>query len=410
MPFQPYFFNDTPTAVEQITKNSLENEKQSADISALRTDVDGALNELNKNIATVVTNKLNEWSEDGSLRTIINTKKILIVGDSYLAGDNLPSPTTQNYGYLLAYQGFNVSALASSGGGFVATGDHGTFYQIINGYSNGDEDDYTDIFFLGGVNDAYESLSGLKNAIVQTVALARSKFRNAKIHVGYISQLRRADGNPAGVCATKAIYHSASLEALYTYIDNCETMLKNAAYIGADGIHPSVDGQRAIANYLISYIINGQINTAENINAYSFVLNTDMFDTGRLFGNVMQHNNLVRISNFENTSFVTNDQTVYTFNGITSFIMGDIPSNIIWGQSANSATFGNAQFTIPGTVVLIDDNDNEIAYTTPLTVRIVQQTIFLTPQILIDASTYASGKLREITITPFSAVLLADDV
>lgn len=406
MPFQPYFFNDTPNELEQIVKNSEVNDKQSEQIAALEK----ILPELNENIANVVTEKLNEWNEDGSLRTILNTHKYLIVGDSYVAGANLPSPTTQNFAYLLAYQGFDVSALASSGGGFVAVGDNGTFYTMINGYNNDDTDSYTNILFLGGVNDSYQPQSGLKNNIINTVALTRQKFPNAKIHIGYISQLRREDGNPLAVNSCIQLYKTACLEAQCAYINNAEYMLKSSIFISSDGIHPSVEGQRIIANYLTSYFLNGNVSTFQQQPSIPFVLSSN-FNTGVLQGNIVQDNGITRLCVLNSTAFVPASDVQYTFDGTTSFFIGQLNGGLVWGQSASSQIFSSAQATVPGAVAISDTADGVATiYPVAFTFRIVQKSLFLCPILLSSPAAYKTGYLKQINIAPFTAVFSTLDV
>ena len=393
--------------INEIVKATNEYDKAFMEVKEL-------LEKLDDDIKEVVFEKLNEWINDGSLRTVLTTRKILIVGDSYVAGvQPAPNPPlTENFTYLLNYQGFDVTPTSSSGGGFIAVGEHGTFKDLIDNYNNNDTDLYTDIMFLGGVNDSYQIQSNLKNAIINTITSARNKFKNATIHIGYISQLRREDGNPLPIRSCIQIYKTTCLEAKCCYINNCETMLKNSIFISSDGIHPSADGHRIIANYLTSYLLNGNISTFQQQAELPFSLNERLFDTGVLSGSIIQDNNITRLTVLNSTAFSQiNNPSRFTFDGNTSLIIGNLESGIIWGQTESSLHFGSAQATITGTVALSDTANGEITiYTCPMILRIVQRTLFVTPLILESVSSYKQGYLRQLNIAPFSAVFDSLDV
>ncbi len=335
-------------------------------------------------------------------------KKILIIGDSYLAGENLQDPLRENYGALLFSQGFNVKCIHSSGGGFNAVGVNGNFYQIVNQYNDTDIAEFTDILFLGGINDSYTDLTSLENQIIQTVTLARQKFSNAIVHIGYISQTRRADSNILNVYKTLSAYKHGCLTGLYRYINNAEFMVKNYNYISSDGIHPSADGQERIASYLASYLLNGQVSTFEAQTEITFEKDAEIV-TGNLSGNIIQSNNIVRLSVLEPTAFVINNKN-FTLNGTTSIYLGKLKDGIIWAQSLSSQQFSAIQTTISGVIVFGESELSEnIIVPCSFTFRMVQDSIFITPQLLKTAGEYQNCYLRQININPFSVSFSAVD-
>lgn len=439
MPFQPYFFNDTPTVVEQITKNTYVNEQQSADISALRNDVDTTLADLDKNIKSVVLEKLNEWNEDGSLRSLISNKKILLVGDSYLWGVGLPvaDMSTQNYGALLSARGFDITPLATSGGGFAAVGNTGTYgggtfltmlQQFVSLNEQSVLDSYTDILFLEGINDSYNT-SALYSQLYSTITYANDNFKNAICHIGYISETRRPEANILGVMTTKAFYKQVcnNVNVRCCYINNSEYMLKNYGSINifdpnnplnplSDGTHPTAQGQRYICNYLTSYLLNGNISITNIITPLSLSL-SDYVTTGVFQGTITQNNNIIRLSVLNSTAFSSNqtNMPVMPFDGTSSVIIGQFNNSFIWGQSDSAKIFSGVQGAVPGTISYYKvvngklDTDTIITEPCAYTFRMIQNTVFLTPQLLNSPAQFTSGKIVQMNTNPFSIVFSADD-
>lgn len=427
MPFQPYFFNDTPTEVEQIIKNSETNKLQDDDIAALRRDVDTTLADLDKNIQQVVADKLNTWSDNGSLRTLITNKKILLVGDSYLYGVGLPpaDSATQNYGALLSARGFNITSICTSGGGFNVAGNAGTYnggtfltilQQFANSISNDAKDSYTDILFLEGINDSYAT-TGLSTAIYNTIIYANDTFKNAKCHIGYISQTRREHANILNVQATRQLYKNACLNPTIKccYIDNADTMLKTQYAISNDGLHPTALGQQLICNYLTSYLIGGNISTYRQETPLNLTLGPYV-NTGVFNGTIVQHNNIVRLSVINATAFAASDSMpILTFDGTVSVVIGQL-NNLIWGQSDGSNYFSAVQCQVGGTISYYNSPDGGTSLDNTITtvpccytLRMTQQTVFLTPQLLNNPAQWTVGKIVQMNLNPFSAVFCADD-
>lgn len=81
-----------------------------------------------------------------NLKRVLEHRKIMLVGDSYLAGAGLPDPSTQGFGHLLYELGFDITALASSGAGFTAQGANGRFLDVVRNWTQ-NRNDYTDIIF-----------------------------------------------------------------------------------------------------------------------------------------------------------------------------------------------------------------------------------------------------------------------
>lgn len=383
------------------------------------------LNGLDDTIKDDVFEMLMNWYNDGSLKSLIETKKIIMVGDSYLDGAGLPSPSTSNFGAILRGKGFDVTTLSTSGGGFDVVGVAGTygagytFQSVLEHYVSLLEDEsetdlVTDLFFMGGVNDSYSSanLAQLPNAINSAIVYACQTFKNAKVHIGYISQLRRFNSNILRINAVKELYRRACIGNPYRccYMNNADHMLKGASLIQEDGIHPTYEGQRYIATYLTSYLLNNNISPyrIEVINYSLDNSNPDYATQGYIGGSIVQDGNIVRMSMLNSTAFTFNSPQ-FTFNGVTRCCIGKI-NNLIWGQSNTQSTaeFGACQTTVSGTIT-ITQNEEQKTIPCAMTLCIYQDHLFIVPQLLDNASTYTTATLQQINLNPFTAVFSADD-
>lgn len=346
-----------------------------------------------------------------NLKTVLEHRKILIVGDSYTYGSGLADRNTR-FTQLMKNKGFDVTDVSSPGGGFVAVGDNGTFYKLINDYSQGDETDYTDVWFLGGINDSYADLSDVYNLILNTVNLAHSKFINAKISIGYISQTHRlADGgcNYNKVMITRQAYREVCLLGKCCYIDNADYMLKQYSAIQSDGIHPTEVGHQLIANYLTSYLLNGNISVtryAENI-----TLNMSSQLTGSAF-NVEERveNGVTTINQLTPSVYAVADNIKMKLDGNASLVLGDMKDGLIYGQTNGLNQFGCVNINIPAVVTYSDSNTGAfVVECMPCSLRMTGKTVFLAPLKLNDtASDYRDVYLKQINLPPWSVTLSSD--
>ena len=345
-----------------------------------------------------------------NLKTVLEHRKILIVGDSYTYGSGLADRNTR-FSQLMKNKGFDVTDVSSPGGGFVAVGDNGTFYKLVSDYSQGDETDYTDVWFLGGINDSYADLSDIYNLILNTVNLAHTKFINAKISIGYISQTHRiADGgcNYNKVMITRQAYREVCLLGKCCYIDNSDYMLKQYSAIQADGIHPSEVGHQLIANYLISYLLNNNISVTRW--ADSITLNASEQCTGTAF-NVEERveNNICTISQLQNNVHTFNN-IGFKFNGENAVIVGDLKDGLIYGQANGLNQFGCVNFNMPAIVTYsTTESGANTQETMPLSIRIVGKTVLFAPiKITADSSDFVYGYIKQINLPPWSVTLSSD--
>lgn len=346
-----------------------------------------------------------------NLKTVLEHRKILIVGDSYTYGSGLADRNTR-FAKLMKDKGFDITDVSSPGGGFVAVGDNGTFYNLISDYSQGDESDYTDVWFLGGINDTYSDLSNIYGLIQDTIELAHTKFKNAKIALAYISQTHRLDDggcNYNNAMRVRQAYRELCLGGVASYINNADYMLKQYSALQADGVHPSEVGHQLIANYLTSYLLNGNISVtryAENI-----TLNMSAQLTGSAF-NVEERveNGITTINQLISSVYAVADNIKMKLDGYASLVLGDMKDGLIYAQTNGLNQFGCVNINIPAVVTYADTNTGPVTVECmPCSLRMTGKTVFLTPLKLNDtASDYRDVYLKQINLPPWSVTLSSD--
>lgn len=351
-----------------------------------------------------------------NLKTVLEHRKIMLVGDSYLAGAGLPDPSTQGFGHLLYELGFDITALSSSGAGFTAQGTNGRFLDVVRNWTQ-NRNDYTDIIFLGGVNDSYTEIDDgtLGASIRDCIKETHQLYPNAKVAVGYISQLHRPQGNIKKVLQTIHTYKTGIIESNYAYINNSETMLKRVGLLQADGTHPTVDGHRIIANYLCSYLNNGNIATQGEMTGVC-ITGSPQFpnaDPGDYY--MLQTNNMMQVTSHQTSVWKANENAypLIEMSGNTILHIGDFNKSLIYGQGEDLTTAEptNASFTVPATITIWNDGTFKASKTYPIALNIMFKgtSLFARPMMSDDnGANFWRSYIRQITVAPFTAILNAD--
>lgn len=296
-----------------------------------------------------------ENEEDIYLKDIYSRKyrNILIIGDSYLAGAGLPSPQTQNYGYLLKeYSGFNIYNYSNGGGGFVAVGTNGTFLNCLEKFNEIDKNEIDIILILGGVNDVYQTIANIPSAIQQCSAYVKANYPNALLYVGMLAQCNRINSvgfNPYNMGILLENYISGS-KFCNGYVRGIENVLKNTSFINLDdGVHPTVDGQIAIATALTSFLISGNIDVSFNAipvltGIKAITVNVAMYET--------IHNDIVHIftASNQNAISLTAEEKNFVFNGNNKLELWKEENGLIYGSNFPNSITAN-HFNISGFAV-----------------------------------------------------------
>lgn len=213
----------------------------------------------------------------------INDDEIIIIGDSYLAGQGTTNPSTDNFGYLLMQKlGMNTNNFhiwAEGGSSFTNPGNQNHNWQgIINARkSEVTTANITKVIFAGGYNDINaSSKNDIDVAISNTMTTAKNTFPNAKIYVSLIGNngAKTADGATARRKLKGYIYQSYCNVSNYggIFIDKGQLPLQDYRLYetSENKVHPNGDGNLEIANYLYQALMYETTNFIKETSAYSF--------------------------------------------------------------------------------------------------------------------------------------------
>lgn len=213
----------------------------------------------------------------------LNNQCFVFYGDSITSGGALPSPSTQVFGYL-----FSQMPFAKNHGTYINAGIGGAAIMaglgsssLIDSYATavhpyrpvangGSTPGVAWLFLMAGINDiANESRTSAQVITDLTTLVSTAKADGFKVVVFTI--LPR-NGNFSTWNSTFEGYRLAVNQAIRsnqlgaTRVADFETVVQNPSdtnyYI--DGLHPSVGGNVAMANYLESGMVQGVFPTGQN--------------------------------------------------------------------------------------------------------------------------------------------------
>lgn len=316
------YLNNTITAVnkdtEQVSKltDAFNNLKDYVDNYFKNLDVQ---NEINK--------KLDEMAKSGELDEIvgkyitkdiqpqidnineeirqIKNKEIIMIGDSYLAGQSLDNPATENYGYLLMKKlGFTSNKFhiwAEGGSSFATPGNQNHTWQTLleSKVNSITPSNITDIFFIGGYNDvAANSPQIIEIAMKNCINYAHNVLPNAKVFVCLIA-------NNASTLQEQINNRNLVKNRIYNVYKDCTKY--NAIFIpkgqlplqdytlfenNPTAVHPNKQGHINLANWLYELIQYGDSDFTLIHNAVNGTL-PETIGTGQfIFREEIRNNNV----------------------------------------------------------------------------------------------------------------------
>lgn len=191
----------------------------------------------------------------------LKNRRFIFIGDSYAEGY---SPDGSLTGWCeLASSKLGLSAsqriISFHGGiGFARVQDGYTFVTMINDVAVSDPDSITDIVVAGGYNDRSETESAVRSAIQNFIHTAKTRFPNAKIHIGFIGY--SITGDRLSFSRYAKTYRDAAADFGAAYMNGCELSLFDIAnYFSSDGFHPNATGQDSIAQCAAQCILSGSV-------------------------------------------------------------------------------------------------------------------------------------------------------
>ena len=256
--------SDTASKVASLTTKVNTNTTNINTLNNKATQAASDISTLENQVSTLNTKASQAASDISSLKnqvSVLNNntfKKILLLGDSYLAGFGLSAPTTQNYGYLLkqmlAGSGKTVDYKGVNGAGFSTTLEN-SFYSILQTYAS-TLSTYDLVIFCGGFNDAQNSgqnWASITSGINQCASYIKS-HGNAAIYVMFVG-LGSSFGYSANAANAFSAYAS-NVNVCFVAGSPCVLHDYRSDYL-ADTIHPSVVGQQKLAKAVYSAIFSG---------------------------------------------------------------------------------------------------------------------------------------------------------
>lgn len=208
--------------------------------------------------------------------SLLNSKRIVCVGDSYANGsgnDGIGWP--QKLKNIMGLSNDNFYIFGESGGGFVKTGDNGlTFLTLLQNNLNNitNKETISHIIVCGGTNDAvtedYTNL--LQSAIDTFISYCNTQFPNAKIMIGFVGGNRRH--NPSDYSMRERMYNkgvyyysNAQRQKNVAYMNGLENIMKIAT-LYSDYIHANNEGYTDIAGGINSFINGGSFDFKRGTN------------------------------------------------------------------------------------------------------------------------------------------------
>ena len=256
--------SDTASKVTSLTTKVNTNTTSINKLDRRANDAASSIDNLKKNVSALNDETAQTASDISTLKnqvSVLNNntfKKVLLLGDSYLAGYGLSSPSTQNYGYLLKQMlsgsGKTVDYKDVNGAGFSTTLEN-NFYSILQTYAS-TLSSYDLVIFCGGFNDAQNSgqnWASITSGINQCASYIKS-HGNAAIYVMFVG-LGSSFGYSANAANAFSAYAS-NVNVCAVAGSPCVLHDYRSDYL-ADTIHPSVVGQQKLAKAVYSAIFSG---------------------------------------------------------------------------------------------------------------------------------------------------------
>lgn len=291
----------------------------------------GDLALLNTTDKTDLVSAINEV--DANVKNLINERHILFCGDSYgmyNGADSYPDICAS----VMGLDSDHYSNLCVGRANFVKTISGYTKYldQLVN--YTGDRDLITDIVLCGGTNERADVYNDVLTAMNEFTTYAKAEFKNAKLWLGLLGWSKNNDAGPNEYTwwdTVRMEYFGAATFG-FTVIRDLYPIYHYFPFISSDGVHPSIDGAKAIGRALASKLKGGdctclvtgknsQINFEHNDNIFASV-------TG---GMRLQFNPESFVISFQNFSLAFKSSQTLTAN--TDVTLGTISSEFIRGGS-----------------------------------------------------------------------------
>lgn len=353
-------------------------------------DAQDKINNVNSQIATI-----------NNTITNMQTKRFVLIADSLGVGSGTTERQGWTYFFKQALGLSNSNCYISQQAGYGWAAHNNGFLTLLNAVSATNPNTITDVICLGGLNDYTFDYSVIVQGVNNFVSAAKTKFPNAKIHLG---QLGRSRDNSKVANGLIARVIPALKQAQCHYINGCENLC-HKYWMLSDTWHLNHEyyqeiGQTIAYNY-DSAISVGLTHSLSIGNGITFKTGR----TGSITLNEMQNDGIISLYSsdiyvvMESGYQIKSTQTaIIAFANIDGYglLVGNgqsiIPSMAVVGLS-NTATGNNTYYTVPCNVVFNASEDNQLSITFPNNIP--------------GSNGYYNGYCRYIHVWPSSVALNA---
>lgn len=292
---------------------------------------------------------------------IMNTRKVIILGDSYA---NRTNSWADRLKTALNLSDSNCVIKKVSGVGFYATQSNVNFSTMVVDNISIPADEVTDIIVCGGYNDRSATEVNLQAAFDNFMSVVNTTYPNAKVYVGFIGWANLDVGTTeewATICNTLAYGRLRYIKMCSThpnvkYLNNVEYALHDVSLLDETGFHPTADGQARLCELIKQAyesgscnVVSAQMNITSNLTLESYITE---ITSGAIFGAI--NNNDSRLFG-NNALYLTFDQTT-SINLSNDIKIGTLDAGYIIGRNYAVActvavlvnTKNNSYFAVPG--------------------------------------------------------------
>ena len=298
--------------------------------------------------------------------------------------------------------GLSGNIFARGGEGFAKSGPYGNFLDRLKDYS-GDTDKVTDVIVIGGYNDQGYSYSEIGSGISEFYNYMHSHFPNATLSIG-MDAWSTSPTKYNGIRKVLEAYTKASESVPFRMIKNIEYALHFSDFFSSDGFHPNTDGQNAIANYLVSWILGGDINVVRGYDRPR-ITNYSSFNLGDTSQFYTQLNNNVAeflcSSQTRVECYITQD----SFNGYHANRHQIL--TLAGNTCIEGANFGEVSTTPASCIVTVPTLGKFGGewFNISLTIELISSGLFVNIMALAKGGTgYASGTCTEFILPSFQII------
>lgn len=312
----------------------------------------GNLSNLNTENKTNIVNAINEVNSKVTYSTSkpADMNKVIIIGDSYASRtDNWVTTLIEKLD--LSSSDYYKSAIGSSG--FVQQGQQNKTFltlltDVIDTLTTSQKAEITHVIVCGGANDNTHEEVDIKNAITTFVNTVNSNLPNAKTLIGEIGWTN----NPNDIInygKVVDVYSKCTINPKCYYLNNVQYTLHNYDLLLSDGVHPTADGNIALASNIHQAIMNGSCEVIYS--QLQHKLNPDN-NTFTIYESL--NNNLTKVYN-NRTSIINKEVASIIANGMTAIdLTEDIFQYAKGSYYETNRTFVVAYYTVNNKIIPIN--------------------------------------------------------